>query len=247
MKEIRIIMNMPVIIDVVDKNVTQKMFDEVFDYFIYIDEKFSTYKSNSEISKINRGEVVEENYSEDMKNIFSLSLETKKITNGYFDIKKPDGSYDPSGMVKGWAIFQAVKILEKYGMKNFYVEVAGDIEVRGHNHDGENWRVGIQNPFNKQQEIVKVLHLTNKGIATSGTYVRGGHIYNPKDGDTIIKDIVSMTVIGPNIYEADRFATASFAMGREGIKFIESLDGFEAYMIDSAGIATMTSGFNKYY
>ena len=65
-------------------------------------------------------------------------------------------------------------------------------------------------------------------------------------------DIVSLSVIGPNIYEADRFATAAFAMGRKGIEFIENLNVdsgprmFEGYMIDSKGIATMTSDFDKY-
>ena len=52
--------------------------------------------------------------------------------------------------------------------------------------------------------------------------------------------------MGPNVLEADRFATAAFAMGREGIHFIESLKGFEGYAIDAKGIATMTSGFEVY-
>ena len=61
-----------------------------------------------------------------------------------------------------------------------------------------------------------------------------------------MNEIVSISVIGPNVFEADRFATAAFAMQRKGINFIEKLDGFEAYMIDKNGIATMTSKFEKY-
>jgi len=246
MKETRIIMGMPVTLEVVDENVDQKILNEVFDYFIYIDEKFSTYKSTSEISAINRGEIDIENFSEDMKVIFDLSKETKELTDGYFDIHKKDGTCDTSGMVKGWAIFNGAKILSERGMKNFYINIAGDIQVSGNNIDGEPWKVGIQNPFNKLQESVKTLHLKNEGVATSGTYVRGDHIYNPKNNHEDMKDIISMTVIGPNIYEADRFATASFAMGHEGINFIEKLNGFEGYVIDTNGIATMTSGFNRY-
>jgi len=56
-----------------------------------------------------------------------------------------------------------------------------------------------------------VVYVTDEGIATSGTYLRGEHIYNPKTGEAA-SEIVSLTVIGPNIYEADRFATAAFAM-----------------------------------
>ncbi len=61
-----------------------------------------------------------------------------------------------------------------------------------------------------------------------------------------LDDVKSLTVIGPDIYEADRFATAAFAMGRGGIDFIESLEGFEGYMIDASKTATFTSGFGRY-
>ena len=94
--------------------------------------------------------------------------------------------------------------------------------------------------------IVKVLSIRDCGIATSGTYVRGEHIYNPTDSDQPITGILSLTVIGPDIYEADRFATAAFAMGPAGINFIEQLPGFEGYMIDPGGMATYTSGFERY-
>jgi FAD:protein FMN transferase len=61
-----------------------------------------------------------------------------------------------------------------------------------------------------------------------------------------VQSIVSLTVVGPNVYEADRFATAAFAMDSAGIHFIEELDGFEGYMIDHAGMAMYTSGFERY-
>ncbi len=61
-----------------------------------------------------------------------------------------------------------------------------------------------------------------------------------------VEGVVSLTVVGPNIYEADRFATAAFAMGEAGIMFIEKLPGFEGYMVNDNGIATFTSGFEKY-
>jgi thiamine biosynthesis lipoprotein len=71
------------------------------------------------------------------------------------------------------------------------------------------------------------------------------HIFNPKKKKAA-KDIASITVIGPNIYEADRFATAAFAMGVEGIKFIEKLKGFEGYMIQNDNKAVYTSEFKNY-
>ena len=97
-----------------------------------------------------------------------------------------------------------------------------------------------------QKEIVKAVCLTNQGIATSGTYIRGQHVYNPFSPESQLTKIISITVIGPNVYEADRFATAAFAMQEKGIQFIESKENLEGYMIDSSGIATYTSGFEKF-
>jgi len=237
-------MGMPITVEIVDVGVEERFFDEVFSYFDYVDKKFSTYKDNSEISKINRKEIQEVDFSPDMKQVFQLSEETKKITKGYFDIKSKDGQYDPSGLVKGWAIHNAAQILIRHGFVNFYVEAGGDIQAHGKNSHGENWRVGIRNPLN-QEEIIKVIGLSGNGIATSGTYVRGQHIYNPHDIENKILDILSLTVIGKNVYEADRFATAAFAMGKDGIYFIEEFPGLEGYMVDKNGIATMTTGFKN--
>ncbi len=239
-------MGMPVILEVVDAHVTKEMFDEVFAYFVHIDETFSVYKSTSEISRINRGELLLEEASEEMKTVFALAEETKQITQGYFDIKKPDGSYDPSGLVKGWAIDHGAQLLRSKGLQDFFVHIAGDMQFSGKNPEGNKWSVGIQNPFNTLQESVKTVYLSQEGIATSGSYVRGDHIYNPLDHYENMHEIVSLTVIGPNVYEADRFATAAYAMGKEGINFIERLSGFEGYLIDANGIATMTSGFTNY-
>ncbi len=239
-------MGMPVAVEIADKNSTQTTIDKIFDYFIYIDEKFSTYKIKSEISKINEGLLRIEDASEDMKTVFRLSEEVKKETGGYFDIINNKGKYDPSGLVKGWAIYNAAELIKKMGFKNFYVEAGGDIQVSGVNSENKAWSVGIKNPFNVK-EIVKVVYLkNNEGIATSGSYERGNHIYNPKNRKEELAQIVSLTVIGKNIYEADRFATAAFAMQKEGIGFIEKLDGFEGYEIDKNGIATMTNGFEKF-
>jgi thiamine biosynthesis lipoprotein len=253
MRQAKIMMGMPVIAEIADGSqpadsqspVSKNALEKVFAYFEYVDEKFSTYKETSEISRINRGELAEFDRSDDMKTIFALSEETKKLTNGYFDIKRPDGKYDPSGIVKGWAILNAAKILQDAGFENFYVDAGGDIDARGKNTEGRSWSVGIKNPFN-EQEVVKVVYLLNCGIATSGTYIRGQHIYDPKNPGEQITEIVSLTVVGPNVYEADRFATAAFAMGKSGIEFIEGLAGFEGYIIDNKGTATMTSGFPKY-
>lgn len=240
MKQSRILMGMPVTVEIRDDSATQEALQKVFSYFEYVDEKFSTYKTTSEISRINRDEIKPADYSDDMKEVFRLSEETKQLTREYFNIKKPDGSIDPSGLVKGWAIYKAAELIKSMGYKEYYVDAGGDVEARG-----KVWKIGIKNPF-KEDEIVKILYIQDMGVATSGTYIRGDHIYDPTDSDSKINEIASLTIIGPNVYEADRFATAAFAMGKQGIIFIENLEGFEGYMIDQNGIATMTTGFAQY-
>lgn len=243
MKKTAIHMGMPATVWVVDKNAKEKDIDDVFSYFHLVDEQFSTYKPDSEISRINRGELSVEKASDEVKKIFTLCEKTAKETNGYFTIDI-DGKKDPSGIVKGYAIHEGANILRQKGYTNFYIEIAGDIEVEGVTDEGKKWSIGIENPFNRQ-EIVKVIMLSGRGIATSGTYLRGQHIYDPI-GKKPADAIASISVIGPNVYEADRFATAAFAMGENGIHFIEQLPGFEGYMITKEKKGILTSGFETY-
>lgn len=240
MRESRLTMGMPATVELVSG--TQESLNAIFNFFAEVDERFSTYKQNSEIMKINRGEIAEPEWSSEMREIFALAEQTKKETGGYFSITKPDGSIDPSGIVKGWAIQGAAKLAESMGYKNYFLDIGGDIQSCGTDEKGDEWSVGIRNPFNRE-EIVKVVRPAGRGVATSGTYIRGQHIYNPHAIGEEIRDIVSLTVVGPDVYEADRFATAAFAMGKGGIAFIEALSGFEGYVIDGNGVATMTSGF----
>ncbi len=248
MKDTKLMMGMPITVEIVSSLspvVVKKTLDRSFEYFGYVDNKFSVYKEDSEISKINRGAISVDKASADMQEIFHLAEMTKNETDGYFDIINRNGIFDPSGIVKGWAIYNVAKLIKTDGFENFFVEAGGDIQVNGFNQNGERWRVGIENPFD-QGKFVKKVTLTNQGIATSGTYIRGQHIYNPKQKDLEIRDIVSLSVIGSNIFEADRFATSVFAMGQEGIIFLEKQKNLEGYIITSDGKAVMTSGFEKY-
>ena len=248
MKIDRMIMGMPIIVEIIGKDdEVRKVIDLVFEYFDYVDGNFSVYKENSEISRINRGEIISQNYSNEMKEIFSLAEKTKVETDGYFDINNGK-ILDPSGIVKGWAIYKASQLVRQNGFENFYINAGGDIEIGGLNSYGNMWKIGIVNPFDTKTSV-KTLYLSNCGVATSGNYERGNHIYNPKEVEGykyLVNTVASFTVIGPNILEADRFCTPAFVMGKKGIDFIEKQKNLEGYIIEANGIATMTSGFNKY-
>lgn len=247
--ETRLMWGMPITLGIAESSpqrerLAKSLMAQVFAYFEYIDGKFSTYKSDSEISIINQGLLAADEASYDMRSVLTLAEELRLETSGYFNIAHA-GKIDPSGLVKGWALSNAADMLREAGCENFYVEAGGDFQAVGVNHKGKPWRVGIRSPF-KIEEIVKVLAVSDRGVATSGTYIRGQHIYNPVTGGPTDPDILSITVIGPDVYEADCYATAAFAMGRRGIGFIESLEDFEGYMIDRNKQATYTSGFDRY-
>ena len=127
---------------------------------------------------------------------------------------------------------------------SFCIEAGGDIEARGANDEGLPWAIGIRSPFDPSKLVRKLL-MSNRGIATSGTYIRGEHIYNPRTGGKA-NEIASLTVIGDNAYEADRIATAAFAMGHAGVEFVAGREGLDAYMVDWSGMATFTPGFARY-
>jgi FAD:protein FMN transferase len=244
MRATRILMGMPITVEVVGA-ADSEIADRIFDYFETVDRRFSTYRPDSEIEAINRTGLALTDCSDEMGEVLTLAEQTQRETAGFFDIRKADGTLDPSGIVKGWAIRNAAAILAQSGARDFYVEAGGDIQSSGMNADGKPWSVGIRNPFNAG-EIIKVVYPRGRGIATSGTYARGQHIYDPHHRERPIEDIVSLTVIGPDVLEADRFATAAFAMGRAGILFIEQTRDLEGYLVDRNGRATLTSGLEGY-
>ncbi len=236
-------MGMPVTLIVEDETASADIFDQAYAYFTKVDQAYSPYIATSEVSRINSG-LPESDWSPQITEVAQLCRDTSTATDGYFDAWH-HGKFDPSGIVKGWAINNAAKLLSSLGCQNYYVEAGGDIQVSGFNASHEPWHIGIRNPFDRRQNV-KVVSLSTQGIATSGLYIRGAHIYNPHDDKAQLSEVASLSVIGPNIYEADRFATAAFAMGPAGINFIESLPGLEAYMINKSGQATLTSGFEQY-
>jgi thiamine biosynthesis lipoprotein len=238
-------MGMPIRLAVLDESVRRQDLEAVFAEFTAVDAQFSPFRDDSEVSRFNRGEITETAFTPRMREIIALSEKTKRETAGYFDIGRRDGTIDPCGLVKGWAIRNAAGQLTDMGFSNFCVEAGGDIQCHGVNDKGREWTVGVRNPF-ARDEIVKTLEPRGRGVATSGNYLRGDHIYNPHTGRYESDDIVSLTVIGSDVLEADRYATAAFAMGRNGIHFIEGMPGFEGYEIDVSGTARMTSGLKNY-
>jgi thiamine biosynthesis lipoprotein len=240
----RIQMGMPITIEVVGPEANDGDIDDAFRFLREVERQFSTYLPDSEMTRLNHGLVTYDTASEAMRDMLDRADDTRRETGGHFNAWR-DGRCDLAGVVKGWAIKAVADRLASRGYRDYLVNAGGDIQTAGGNVDGEAWRIGIRNPADVSQ-VVRVVWLSGEGIATSGTYERGDHIYRPMPVAPDDDPLVAITIIGPNVYDADRFATAAFAMGCLGISFVQSLDGYEGYAIHASGIARYTAGFRRY-
>jgi FAD:protein FMN transferase len=214
-----------------------------------IETVFSTYNPESEISRLGRGEVAISETSEEVRHILDLSDKVYAASNGAFDIHAAAACgpavehqrsslssarpLDPSGVVKGWAIEQAVAVLREQDINNFCINLGGDIYAAGRRSDEEPWRIGLQHPIDKTK-VMAVLELCDSAVATSGTYERGAHIVGLDGSEP--HGLVSITLIGADIALADAYATAAFAIGTDGIEWARGLSGFEVFAVDDAGM-----------
>ncbi len=180
MRETRLLMGMPITVDIVgatDHAVLSRRSSPISNG---VDRRFSTYKTDSEIAAINRAGSAEADYSDEMREVLALAERTRRETDGFFDIRRPDGSLDPSGIVKGWAIRNAAAMVAATRRPRLSSSTPAATSSRPATMPtAKPWSVGIRNPFDAT-EIIKVVYPRGKGVATSGTYVRGQHIYNPQ-------------------------------------------------------------------
>jgi len=205
---------------------------EVTDYVKKIDQIFSTFKSESEVSRLRRNELNIQDASPEMQEVWELSLVAKDLTDGSFDPWCVKGGYDPSGYVKGWAADHCISILKRHGAEHIQVNAAGDLSLFGGVEGDEPWSIGIRSPENKFQ-VLKVFDIFDGAIATSGTYELGAHIKDPHTG-LIAIGARSATVIGPDGGLCDALATALVVTGRDGATIFSKpeLQGYKVWVID---------------
>ena len=165
--------------------------------------------------------------------------------NQTVEFKKKGMVLDFGAIAKGYALDQAVKVLQGRGIKEALINAGGDIGVIGE----RVWKVGLQHP-RKENEVLTVIKLKNRAIATSGDYQRYfmkegqryHHIINPKTGYPALK-CTSVTILAPQATQADILATSIFILGPEkGMKLIESSEDVEGIIIDSQGKILLSSG-----
>src|SRR4051794_33175303 len=143
MPEVRHIMGMPIAIDVRDGDGIDV--DPAFDWLREVDATFSTYRADSEISRLARGEMTLAECRPEVDEVLTRCLALERETRGYFSVR-PAGRLDPSGLVKGWAVSGAADRLAAAGARHFCINAGGDVAARGRPGPGRGWRVGIRHP-----------------------------------------------------------------------------------------------------
>lgn len=237
------IMGMPIQIDLRDDESGPEIYDEAFAWLRWVDEVFSTYKPDSQISRLDRGEIRLADCAPEVDEVLTRCEQLRRETGGYFNVR-PAGRLDPSGLVKGWAVGEAARRLQAAGARNFSINAGGDVVLHGRPAPGEDWRVGIQHPL-ERQSIAAVLAGQDFAVATSGEYERGAHVIDPHTRRPP-RGLLSATVAGPDLATADAYATAIFAMGSDGPGWAAGLTGYETLCITTQHTVLSTPGLDRY-
>jgi FAD:protein FMN transferase len=235
------IMGMPIVIDGRDCEADEDL-EPLFEWLRRVDRTFSTYRPDSEISRIARGELRSRDAGELVREVLARCEELRASTGGYFDARVARaGKLDPSGLVKGWAVQRAASLADELGWRNYAINAGGDIRLRGGALPAERWRVGIQHP-DHPREIATVVVGDDLAIATSGAYLRGEHIVDPHT-ERPPRGVLSITLTGADLGTVDAFATAASAMGEDGPAWAASQPGIEVLALMSDGSSLRSHGF----
>ncbi len=207
------------------------------------DRVFSTWRADSEVGLLRAGALAPELASPAVRVVRELCARARQETGGWFDADLPgaDGvrRWDPTGLVKGWAVEQATAALAGLDGVDWLVNAGGDVVGRA--TTGPAWRVAVEDPRDRSR-LVAVVALTDGAVATSGTAARGAHLLDPRTGRPAAPDLLSATVVGPSLTVADVHATAAYVQGPGSLARIAGLPGYEALLVHPDGSLTGTPG-----
>ena len=204
-----------------------------------VDDRFTTYRADSAWLRLVRGELATADAHPDIRHVVSTCDALAHGTAGAFAIDAdPHRPADPAAYVKGWAIQRAADLLADAGASAACVNGGGDVAVRGGDRP---WRIGIQDPF-ARDSVLGVIELREGGVATSGRYERGDHLFGPR-GEAATA-FAGVTVVGPDLGLADAYATALFAGGPSATGWFDPLTEYHAYLVHPDR-TTATIGWNR--
>ena len=190
--------------------------------------------------------------------------EKVKLENGKVIKQDPRTMLSCSAVAKGYSVDVVAHLLDRKGIKNYMVDIGGEVVVKGKNATGDLWRIGINKPYDDslavKQDIQTILNLTDVGMATSGNYrnyyykdgKKYAHTIDPRTGYPVQHSILSSTVVAEDCMTADALATSFMAMGlEEAEKFCKANPMIDAYFIYSGENGEFktyyTDGMKRYF
>lgn len=209
--------------------------DRAYAWLREVDARFSPFRPDSEVSRLDRAELVPGEVSADLAEVLALCEQYRLASEGAFSARLPGRGLDPCAVVKGWSVQRAADLLTAAGTTAFCVNAGGDVVAAG-----RPWRVGVRHP-ERADQLCALLTITDGAVATSARYERGDHIVDGRTGRPAT-ELLSLTVVAPTLTEADATATAAFAMGTEGIEWAATRDGCEVFAVDARRRVFRTPG-----
>jgi FAD:protein FMN transferase len=207
-----------------------------------VDDVFSTYRYDSQVSRLGRGELRLADCDGDVAEVLELCVQVGRESDGYFS-STYGGRLDPTGLVKGWAVQRASERLSSAGSTHHLVNGGGDIQAVGGSAPGVPWQVGIAHPL-QRGGLASVVRLTDGAVATSGIAERGTHVLDPFTGQPATA-LASVTLVGRELIRSDAYATAAIAMGNRARRWLADCAGYEAFAIAVDGFGWWTSGYAR--
>jgi thiamine biosynthesis lipoprotein len=213
-------------ITVFDDEVDHGAVDAAFSWLRYVEATFSTFRDDSEISQIGRGELGPDDASSDVRHVLARCEELEEASEGRFSIRpgRVGGpGLDPAGFVKGWSVDEAAMSLQIDGVTRFMIDAGGDVQCLGTPPDGDRWRVGVRHP-QEPDKVGAVLRIREGAVATSGTYFRGEHIWGG----------------GPSLGIADALATAIYGDRASSLAWMSRFPDYGVMLMTSEGLLKWT-------
>jgi thiamine biosynthesis lipoprotein len=196
------------------------------------DRVFSTYRADSTVSRLGRGEIGLADCPPEVAEVLAIGAAAERASGGAFAVRRR-GVLDPSAVVKGWAAERAAAALAALPDTDFCLSAGGDLTCRTLDPDAPPWRIGIEDPRNPTR-LVAVVPIRSGAVATSGTAHRGAHIIDARSGRAPI-GLASVTVIGDSLTAVDVDATAAFALGTSGERWLEGRGHRAALVVRTDG------------
>ena len=215
--------------------------DAVLAVLTEVDAVFSTYRPDSVVSRLGRGELDPADCPPEVAEVLALGEQARRDSGGAFAVRRrgPDGTevLDPSGVVKGWAGEQAAVALRSLPDTDFCLSLGGDLVCRTLGAGSLPWRIGIEDPADPRR-LLAVVPVPTGAVATSGTVHRGRHLVDARTG-VPPEGVASVTVVAASLADADVDATAAYARGADAARWLETRPGRTGLVVWADGTTSV--------